>query len=173
MVSVGGAIGVIFVAIVSPHVFKDYLETQIGLIVCAILAAVVLWNLEIPKLGAWPVRILLLVGVGSLAGYLARKELADRKDYVLLVRNFYGALRVYDDMPGELYAQRQLTNGTINHGSQILDESMRYTNTSYYGDMSGVGRAMHMLQANGPVRYGVIGLGAGVLSNYSRPGDYV
>jgi spermidine synthase len=173
MVSVGGAIGGIFVAIVSPHVFRNYLETQIGLIACAALAAIVLWNLEIPKLGAWPVRILLLIGVGTLAGYLGRKELADRKGYVLLERNFYGALRVYDDMPGELYAQRQLTNGTINHGSQILDDSMRYTNTSYYGDMSGVGRAMHMLQAKGPVRYGVIGLGAGVLSNYSRAGDYV
>jgi spermidine synthase len=88
-----------------------------------------------------------------------------------MVRNFYGALRIQDDTVGETYGERTLTNGTINHGSQLLDPSLQFTNTSYYGDSSGVGRALHMLQARGPIRYGVVGLGAGVLSNYGRAGD--
>jgi spermidine synthase len=171
MISVGGAIGGVFVAIIAPRMFVTHVEVQVGLVVCALLAMIVLWRLAIPKLGPWPVRVLLLIGVGVLAGYLGRKERDDRKGYLLMVRNFYGALRVQDDTSGESYGERTLTNGTINHGSQVLDESMRYVNTSYYGDNSGVGRAMHMLQARGPVRYGVVGLGAGVLSNYGRAGD--
>ena len=105
------------------------------------------------------------------AGYLGKQEIKDRQGYLLMVRNFYGALRIQDDTASETYGERTLTNGTINHGSQLLDDSMRYTNTSYYGDSSGVGRALHMLQARGAIRYGVVGLGAGVLSNYGRAGD--
>lgn len=171
MISLGGAIGGIFVAIIAPRMFITHIEVQVGLVACALLAMIALWGLAIPKLGPWPVRVLLLIGVGLLAGYLGRKERDDRKGYLLMVRNFYGALRVHDAGVAELYTERTLTNGTINHGSQILDESMRYTNTSYYGDSSGVGRALHMLQARGPIKYGVVGLGAGVLSNYGRAGD--
>jgi hypothetical protein len=36
-----------------------------------------------------------------------------------------------------------------------------------------VGRALEALQARGAIRYGVIGLGAGVLSTYARNGDYL
>jgi hypothetical protein len=171
MVSLGGAIGGVFVAIIAPRVFVTHIEVQVGLVACAALAMIVLWGLAIPKLGPWPVRVLLLVGLGLLAGYLARKEREDRKGTLLMVRNFYGALRVHDDTSSEFYSERTLTNGTINHGSQLLDESQRYINTSYYGDSSGVGRALHMLQSRGPIRYGVVGLGAGVLSNYGRAGD--
>lgn len=171
MISLGGALGGVFVAIVAPHVFITHVEVQVGLVACAALTMVALWGLAIPKIGPWPVRLLLLIGVGALAGYLIREEKKDRGGYLLMVRNFYGALRVHDDNTSEFYSERTLTNGTINHGSQLLDASMRYINTSYYGDSSGVGRALHMLQARGPIRYGVVGLGAGVLSNYGRKGD--
>jgi hypothetical protein len=171
MISLGGAMGGIFVAVIAPRLFVTHLEVHVGLVTCALLTMIVMWGVAIPKLGPWPVRVLLLIGVGSLAGYLGRQERNDRKGALLMVRNFYGALRVHDDTSGELYAERTLTNGTINHGSQLLDESQRYINTSYYGDSSGVGRALHMLQARGPIRYGVVGLGAGVLSNYGRAGD--
>ena len=75
-------------------------------------------------------------------------------------------------LPTEDYAERTLLHGTINHGSQLLDPVLRYVTTSYYGKRSGVGRAMSALQARGPIRAGMIGLGAGVLSNYGRKGDY-
>jgi hypothetical protein len=171
MISLGGALGGVFVAILAPHVFVTHIEVQVGLVACALLAMIVLWGMSIPKVGPWPVRVLLLIGLGLLAGYLGRKERDDRKGYLVMVRNFYGALRVHDDTTSEYYAERTLTNGTINHGSQLLDESQKYINTSYYGDSSGVGRALHMLQSRGPVKYGVVGLGAGVLSNYGRAGD--
>jgi hypothetical protein len=43
--------------------------------------------------------------------------------------------------------------------------------TSYYGPNSGAGRAIRYFEKEGPVRVGVIGLGAGVLAGYCRAGD--
>jgi len=173
MVSVGGAIGGIFVAIISPRVFNSYLELPIGLVACGTLAVIVLFNLEIPRLGPWPVRFALAIGVGLLAGYLMRKEMADRQGYHLFARNFYGELRIRDDDVGQEYALRNLLHGTINQGSQRLNEEHRYDVNSYYAPSSGIGRTMQAKQALGPVRYGVVGMGAGVMTGYCRAGDYV
>jgi hypothetical protein len=173
MVSVGGAIGGIFVAIIAPRVFNSYLELPIGLVAAGVLAVIVLFNLEIPRLGPWPVRFALAIGVGLLAGYLVRKEVADRQGYHLFARNFYGELRIRDDDVGQEYALRNLLHGTINHGSQRLNEEHRYDVNSYYAPSSGIGRTMQAKQALGPVRYGVVGMGAGVMTGYCRAGDYV
>jgi spermidine synthase len=173
MVSLGGALGGILVALVAPNVFPSYLELQLGLVWCALMAAIVLWNEAIPKIGVWVPRFLLIVAVSALAVYLTRKEYEDLKGYHLVVRNFYGALKVRDDDPGTESAQRNLLHGTINHGNQLLAEDRRYTTTSYYGENSGLGRAIRALQERGPVRIGSIGLGAGVTTNYGRKGDYL
>jgi len=172
MVSLGGALGGIFVALVAPRVFRIYWELPLGLIACGILAMIAVWRLRLPKLGAWPVRAVIFIAVAVLAVYFNRQERRLSKNLVLQTRNFYGPLEVRDDLPTEDYAQRTLLHGTIDHGSQLLDPVLRYVTTSYYAKRSGVGRAMNALQAKGPIRAGVIGLGAGVLSNYGRKGDY-
>ena len=172
MVSFGGALGGIFVALIAPRVFRIYWELPLGMIACGILAMIAVWSLRLPKLGAWPLRAFILVAVAVLAGYFVRQERRLSKNLVLQARNFYGPLEVRDDLPTEDYAQRTLLHGTIDHGSQLLDPVLRYVTTSYYAKRSGVGRAMSALQAKGPIRAGVIGLGAGVLSNYGRKGDY-
>ncbi len=171
MVSLGGAIGGMFVALIAPRVFNSYLELQVGLAACALLAMIVLWDVSIPKIGVWPLRAALAAGAGVLAGYMARSQYNELKGYRLMERNFYGVLHVRDDKL-DLYSQRVLLHGTIDHGTQILDDKLRYTPTSYYGIYSGIGRAIRAQQTRGPVHVGVIGLGAGVLSTYGRPGDY-
>ena len=172
MVSLGGALGGIFVALIAPRVFRVYWELPLAMIACGVLAMIAVWTLKIPKLGAWPLRAVILVAVAVLAGYFIRQERKLSKNLVLQARNFYGTLEVRDDLPTEDYAERTLLHGTINHGSQLLDPVLRYVTTSYYAKKSGVGRAMTALQARGPVRAGIIGLGSGVLSNYGRKGDY-
>jgi hypothetical protein len=172
MVSLGGALGGIFVALIAPRVFRIYWELPLGLIACGILAMIAVWSLRVPKLGAWPLRAVILIAVALLTGYFIRQERSLAKNLVLQARNFYGPLEVRDDLPTEDYAQRTLLHGTIDHGSQLKDPVLRYVTTSYYAKHSGVGRAMSELQAKGPIRAGVIGLGAGVLSNYGRKGDY-
>jgi hypothetical protein len=173
MISVGGALGGIFVALIAPNVFKTFLELPIAMTICGVLAVIALWDVEVPRWGVWPVRFALAIGVGLLAGYLVRKETGDREGYHLMVRNFYGALRVKDDDVGTEYATRNLLHGTINHGSERLTEADKYKVGSYYGPNSGIGRTMTEVQGRGPIRYGVVGLGAGVMSGYARKGDYV
>ena len=173
MVSLGGALGGIFVAVIAPRVFTDYLELQVALVVCAVLATMVLWDIRIPKLGSWPLRTVMVIGAGVLAGYLARSQHIETRGYRLMVRNFYGVLHVRDDKQDH-FTERVLLHGTINHGEQVIDdEKLKYIPTSYYGVNSGVGRAIRAAQGRGgTVRVGVIGLGAGVLSTYGREGDY-
>jgi hypothetical protein len=164
-VSAGGALGGLFVAFVAPRFFRDYWELPIGMIACAALACVVTWQ------NKWA-RLILPVAAAGLAGYLAGQEVRSIRGYRLIVRNFYGVLKVHDEAGGEdSYRERVLTHGTIQHGSQILDEGEQYETTAYYGRFSGVGRAIREFQSNGPVKVGVVGLGAGVLSNYGRKGD--
>ena len=173
MVSVGGAIGGVFVALIAPRIFVTYFELEIGLVACGVLALIAAWNADLPKLGAMPVRIAIIVGIGFLAGYVGRKERELDKGVLLRVRNFYGPLDVRQDAPTEPYAERTLMHGTINHGSQLVDPVLKYVSTSYYGKNSGIGRAIKAIQARGPARMGLIGLGSGVTTNYGRKGDYV
>ncbi|MGA3187160.1 MAG: fused MFS/spermidine synthase [Bryobacteraceae bacterium] len=174
MVSLGGALGGIFVALIAPRVFPSNLELPLAIGACAVLAAMVMWDGIENKIGRWILRVPMVLAVGFLLAYLARKEVDNRKGLRLEVRNFYGVLHVKDDLAAtaDEYSERTLLHGTINHGSQILDEALEFKTTSYYGTYSGIGRAILALQKRGPVRVGVVGLGAGVLSNYGREGDF-
>ncbi len=175
MISLGGTLGGVFVAIVAPHVFHTYLELPLSMIACSALAAIVLWIAPQHWKGKIPVaavRIAMLAFTVGLAVHLGyEKHLSDRR-FRVSVRNFYGVLRVRD-IPGDqdTTGVRRLIHGTINHGEQLLDPAHRDEPTSYYGPFSGMGRAMGYLQKRGPVRVAVIGLGAGVTASFCRPGD--
>ncbi len=175
MISLGGTLGGVFVAIVAPHVFHTYFELPLTMVACSALAAIVLWISPGKWKGKIPVtavRIAMLAFTVGLAIHLGyEKHLSDRI-FRLSVRNFYGVLRVRD-IPAdeEDTAVRRLIHGTINHGTQLLDAAHRDEPTSYYGPFSGMGRAMGYLQNRGPVRVAVIGLGAGVTASFCRPGD--
>jgi SAM-dependent methyltransferase len=89
----------------------------------------------------------------------------------LAVRNFYGTLRVHDAPDGE-WRIRSLVHGTIKHGTQIMEAPQSRMPTTYYGADSGIGRAIRVKQQSiGALRIGSIGLGAGTLAAYGRPGD--
>lgn len=231
MVSLGGALGGVFVALLAPRMFAGMWELPAGLAACGALALIAAWNARPPKLGVWAgrvvsvfgsvtiggalavllfargftgrqefvaivaacgwlilasalaarwpgpglwfVRLILFTGTVAMAGYLMQHERTLSKGLRVQTRNFYGMLEVRDDLATEDYAKRTLLHGTIDHGAQLLDPVTRYVTTSYYGKRSGVGRAMTALQAKGPIRYGVIGLGTGVLTNFGRKGDYL
>jgi hypothetical protein len=176
MISLGGAIGGLFVAIVAPHVFHTYLELPLSMVACSALAALVLWiaprtwNSKIPVAAVRIAMLAFTVGLAIHLGY--QKNLSDKR-FRQSVRNFYGVLRVRDIPPDEdqSVAVRRLIHGTINHGEQLLDATRRDEPTSYYGPYSGMGRAIGYLQKRGPTRIAVIGLGAGVTASFCRPGD--
>jgi hypothetical protein len=175
MISLGGALGGLFVAIVAPRVFHTYFELPLLLVVCGVLVTLVLWvspgNWS-GKIPVTPVRIAMAVLTIALAGYLGYKKNADDRQFRMSERNFYGVLRVRDiPQSAEDTAVRRLIHGTINHGTQLLDAKRRDEPTSYYGPYSGMGRAIHYFQSRGPMRAGVIGLGAGVTASFCRAGD--
>jgi spermidine synthase len=68
---------------------------------------------------------------------------------------------------------RTLTNGTIQHGTQIFSTELRNMPTTYYAEDSGVGLALRFCCHGGARNIGVIGLGVGTIAAYGRPGDKI
>jgi spermidine synthase len=63
-------------------------------------------------------------------------------------------------------------HGTIDHGSQLSRPGSARIPTSYFGSGSGVSRALHALHdTRGPLRIGILGLGAGVTATLANAGD--
>ena len=250
MISAGGALGGLLVALVAPRVFSALYELQLGLAACALLTLVVLsgdsemawfrqllpprtavpaavafgiagaalydFRGQVVSLGDWfmllflkkweapdefmteAALVLLAIGAiillialrklrirGALAGitveliallligYLSYQMRGLTADYLLTVRNFYGALKVRDNGPAsDLNATRTLTHGTINHGEQFLNPARRDLPTTYYGPNTGIGVAIREKGKTKALRVGVIGLGTGTLAAYGRQGDY-
>lgn len=167
MLSLGSAIGALFVGVVAPRVFGGHWELGIGLTLAALLGAVTMRR-------AFAILPLAALGAAAACGYYTYVERRDfRTGAHLLVRNFYGSLRTLDMIPPDVpEAVRQLIHGTIIHGQQGLAPELRTTPTAYYGPTSGVGRALHTMTSSGR-RIGMIGLGAGTIASYGRAGDVV
>jgi len=172
MVSLGGAIGGLFVALLAPRIFPNYWEMPIAITGLGILMAIVLSSDDDGVPRPLAVRASLLIVALSFGVYLARVERRANKDYLLAARNFYGVLRVRDDPPEDSFGGvRVLIHGTINHGTQLLGPGGGRIPTSYFGETSGISRAIRSKGANGPIRIGILGLGAGVTATLARAGD--
>ncbi|MBV8845610.1 MAG: fused MFS/spermidine synthase [Bryobacterales bacterium] len=172
MVSIGGAAGGFFVAFLAPHVFPTYMELPIAVGGCALLAAFALWNDDAGGPRPIWVRYSMLILVAGFLVYLGRNERADQKYYILNARNFYGVLHVRDDPPTDnTPAVRVLVHGTINHGTQLLVPNGGRIPTSYFGRGTGIARAIAAKGDHGPIRIGILGLGAGVTASLARAGD--
>jgi SAM-dependent methyltransferase len=185
LISLGGALGALFVALLAPHIFNGFYELPIALGACAVF---VLWALhhtpeEAPHWRrTWPI----LVGVTALLIVgLYRNTFVRPVMPRLMARNFYGALRVVDAgyfssaivegvpalSPHDPYAYRTLMNGSIDHGSQFLSPERRREPTTYYSEKSGVGIALQAAARSGPLHVGIIGLGAGTIASYANASD--
>ncbi len=168
MVSVGGAIGGLFVGLVAPNLFNAYYEFPIALAVCAGLAAFLLI-----RDGLRPVYRFGLVAV--VVAYVATLVVITRNTvhgYIAVARNFYGELRVIDEGTDEDEdADRKLLHGRINHGIQMRDPEYRRTPVAYFCEASGIGHAMAARPMGKIWKVGILGLGAGALAPYGRAGD--
>jgi SAM-dependent methyltransferase len=177
MISAGGALGGVFVALIAPRIFRSFYEMPLGLVVCAVLVLLALsldaeasawfsgWRAILPGLGA-----AVTVAMALFLGMQIREQARGAR---VMVRNFYGALKVHDTGPEtDMMAVRTLTHGTINHGEEYLNIARRRLPTTYYGPNTGVGIAIREKQKQGSMRVGVIGLGTGTIAAYGRLGDY-
>jgi SAM-dependent methyltransferase len=186
MVATGGALGGLLATLVAPLLFVGTWEFPIALIGTRVLLGVSTgWRAGGARRGSLR-PLILTTGLGAAVIYLSA-GLGDRRgDLIEATRNFYGALRVYDQDVGtqESPVSRSLFHGGIVHGSQFVRSDLRALPTTYYGLTSGVGVTIAMYprrsddEARGGepgargVRIGVVGLGAGTIAAHGTPEDH-
>jgi hypothetical protein len=163
----GGALGSFLVALVFPALFSFNYDLAITCFVTALLVLACLWR------AGWAVRVLWAVASIVMLVMAVNFHFACKKNTVVAARNFYASLRV---LQTEFHTVRlrTLTNGTIQHGTQIYgSEDQRKIPTTYYAENSGIGLALRFCCSGRSRNIGVIGLGAGTIAAYGHPGDRI
>lgn len=164
----GGALGSFLIGIAAPLVFRYNYDLALSFLVTAVLALIVSWD------RIWSEKLLWGVATVLLAMLVVWIHIATQRNTIAAVRNFYGTLRVKQDIGYPGMTRRTLLNGTIQHGTQLYGtDAIRHTPTTYYAEDSGIGLAMRFCCEGKPRRIGVIGLGSGTIAAYGKPGDQI
>jgi hypothetical protein len=196
MVSVGGALGGVFVNLLAPYLFSTGLwELQWGLVACGVFLTIVMHSERAParrkrhkrqrkgrprRRGVqdrWRVKpdvIVSSVAILLLSCAIVLVMRAISANTLWASRSFYGVSRVWEintDRPERLRAY-QLTHGKTVHGFQFDDTTLRVLPTTFYAENSGVGLATlnHPTRPD-TLRIGGLGMGIGVIASYGQPGD--
>lgn len=182
-ISLGGAMGGVFVTFVAPQLFSDYWEFPLAFIFVFVLGiwlvlfsptrAPALLNYRKPA-----VALALLVLTGLLTCQFMIVE-RFHEGVLATKRNFYGVLRVLEDDAGTDRHRYKLYHGGINHGIQSRVDADEFQPMSYYAEHSGAGIAfrrhpIRLAQREGSTQglhVGIIGLGAGALGAYQNEYD--
>ncbi len=209
--SVGGALGGLFNALVAPLIFRSVAEYPLMLVLLCLVnfrAGGRPWNRLMGDL-LWPALLVLgttgavlavhasrfrsdlLVGgllfaVPTLVCFLfSRRPLRfalglagllligglyeNEKGQILFARRtFFGMHRVMIDADRRYHV---LYHGRILHGIQSLDPGRRDEPLTYYARTGPVGDVLAAYGRGPGERIGVVGLGAGTLASYARPGQ--
>jgi hypothetical protein len=170
MISVGGAVGGIFVNLIAPFIFTGYWEFYLAWF----LSLAILVPIFLPRLFARQnLQVALLTSV-FLASTLVFIFGIDRYQNSLFVkRNFYGVLRV---LPWHSSVSDQagytMIHGVTVHGIQYTSDELRDKPTTYYVEDSGAGLVLLNYPRRGEgLDVGVLGLGTGTLASYGQAGD--
>ncbi len=144
----------------------DYEETRFDWIIGSFLAvAVLFWRAPLPFAAA--------VAVALFINHTYVDE-----NGTVSVRSFFGVHKVADSEDGRF---RVLSHGTTLHGAERIRDGNGNPVTGrpdilmYYYDGSAMAQVMEAVRARnaGPIRYAVVGLGAGSLACRAKPADTV
>jgi spermidine synthase len=169
-ISAGGAIGGLTSAFIAPLVFTQVWEYPLILSLCA---GLVTWR------GLQRYRYRLALAYVSMVAWLVLAHYTQRHtDSTLLYRsrNFYGCLAVtqtYYRDGARSSPLHYLWYGQTTHGIQLMAPNQQNVPTSYFGATGGgiAFNAHPKYQQGVPMKVGIVGLGAGTLATYGRPGD--
>lgn len=164
----GGALGAFLIGIVSPLLFSFNYDLALTFFVTALLALAVTWS------SGWAQRMLWSTASILLFVLVVMLHVAYQRNTPVAIRNFYGSLRVRESLsayPGTV--MRTLTNGSIQHGTQIFSPELRKTPTTYYAEDSGVGLALRFCCEGRARNIGVVGLGVGTIAAYGNADDRI
>jgi hypothetical protein len=118
--------------------------------------------------GRRPMRFALTVAAVLLASSLS-SGVSGRLIHV--ERSFFGVVRVTHD--SELKVHR-LFHGTTLHGQQSLEKALAHEPSTYFTRSGPIGQVFEWLRPHlnqSGLRVAILGLGAGTLASYARPGD--
>ena len=166
VLAAGGVIGGLLSSTIIPYIFDRPIEFELAS--AALLATGLVWLIGRRDPGTVIIlAAVMVVPVLGLGIYQAHRETVQ-----------FGNMRHYRDLYGHIIVKTDsrsvvLSGDTTTHGSQLTtDVATRRRPTLYFTESSGVGRVMERFHATRPqMTVGVIGLGAGTLAAYSRPGD--
>ncbi len=164
----GSAVGTLLVGVVAPLVLRANYDLACTLVVVSLIALAATWH------DGWSLRMLWVAGATGAIVVLSTQVRQYDDDAVALVRSFYGTLRVREShLPPQSDTDRQLLNGTIEHGAEWFAPQFRGQPLTYYAPDSGLGIAMRLCCGAAPKRVGVIGLGTGTVAAYGNAGDVI
>ncbi|HSG43688.1 MAG TPA: fused MFS/spermidine synthase [Anaerolineales bacterium] len=167
LISVGGAMGGLFVSLIAPLIFNGYWEFFVGLaMTVAIVLTILRGNRSVIERSRFVFFVFGLVTMMLvLVGLFFSGELFSE-------RNFYGVIRVREDMIGNPPRRAYLmAHGITVHGLQFIEEDREFP-TTYYVENGGAGLAIQNHPRFGQgLRVGMLGVGTGTLAYYGQPGD--
>lgn len=174
-ISIGGAAGGIFTAIIAPMVFDHFIEFQLAIIGCLGLA-----TLQVYRSARRGAQYLTIFGCGitaavTMASLMLQTSSTLEKDTLLTrQRNEYGIVMVTED---ETY--RRFVSGNVDHGGQNLSPEIVFEPSGYYTQNSGVGIAFRRSREFKPtqgkpsgVNACVVGMGIGAMLAWCEPEDH-
>ena len=164
-VAAGGALGTLLVTFVAPRVFTSYLEFPLFLMLAGLTTVVLWWRERLMKMTA-----LIPLALGALVP-VAYLDNSNTGVVVAEMRNFYGVVRVTEQSDSR-GTKLVMTHGRTMHGTEYIPEKSHPRASTYYTAATGVGLALDLHRKSGPMEVGVIGLGAGTLASYAKPGDH-
>ncbi len=156
-IAAGGALGALLVGLVAPALLTTFIELPIAIVGSVVLALYLLYGMRAKA------RLLRLAAI-AIAAFVVASQFQGGAGTIVRERNFYGALQVTDSD-----TVRTLFNGRTRHGIEFLAADKLTLPTAYYGPHTGAGQLLAARPA--PGRVGLVGLGAGTLASYGRPGD--
>ena len=180
-ISVGGALGGIFVCVIAPSLFDGFFEFHVGLIVALLVALIAVMKassseseMSSRKMAGWGLAMGVFMAFGAVACSLTYfLDPSFHEGVVFRDRNEYGLLSVIDEDE-----TRRFVNGRIDHGVQSTDPAKIHEELGYYVESSGVGVSFNSLrnttarkEAKTNLNVGVIGLGAGAMASWLEAGD--
>jgi hypothetical protein len=166
VLAAGGVIGGLLSSTIIPYLFSRPIEFELASV--ALLTTGLIWLVARREVStAVVIACAMAIPVLGLGIHQAHRESVDNGN-MRHSRDLYGHIMVKTDSRSVV-----LSSDTTTHGSQLtMDAAARRRPTLYYTESSGGGRVLERLKASrSDMHVGVIGLGAGTLAAYSRPGD--
>ncbi|WP_147871033.1 fused MFS/spermidine synthase [Stieleria maiorica] len=169
MLSAGGALGGVIVAILCPLLLNNHAELPFFVALVTALTFLLFFACKTWRQAEYDWAAAARLKYGALLVMISpiiTMAFVSNNRTIASQRNFFGVLKVREKPLGIC-----LVHGSTLHGMQRHAPHQSQP-TTYYGYESGVGHVIKELQQQHPsLRIGIVGLGCGVLTSYGRPTD--